>query len=53
MTTDEAILQKMEYIHGNPVRRGLVDKPEYWRYSSASNYHGAGAPVMEIDRIEG
>lgn len=34
VTTDEAMLQKMEYIHGNPVRRGLVARPEYWRYST-------------------
>jgi putative transposase len=32
--------QKLEYIHQNPVRRGYVDKPEDWRYSSARNYAG-------------
>jgi REP element-mobilizing transposase RayT len=38
---DEAMLrQKLEYIHYNPVRRGYVDKPEHWRYSSARNYMG-------------
>jgi hypothetical protein len=25
----------MEYMHSNPVRKGLVLKPEHWRYSSA------------------
>lgn len=30
--------QKMQYIHENPVRNGLVDKPEDYRYSSARNY---------------
>ncbi len=36
---DEAILrQKLEYIHANPVKRGFVDEPVHWRYSSARNY---------------
>ena len=34
------LLQKLEYIHFNPVKRGYVDKPECWRYSSARNYLG-------------
>ena len=32
--------QKIEYIHYNPVRRGYVDEPLDWRYSSARNYAG-------------
>lgn len=37
---DEMMRQKVEYIHMNPVRRGYVDEPEHWRYSSACNYAG-------------
>jgi REP element-mobilizing transposase RayT len=38
---NEAMLrQKLEYIHYNPVKRGYVDFPEHWRYSSARNYRG-------------
>jgi REP element-mobilizing transposase RayT len=37
----EAMLrQKLEYIHNNPVKRGFVDRPEDWRWSSARNYLG-------------
>jgi REP element-mobilizing transposase RayT len=32
--------QKVEYLHTNPVRRGYVDEPIHWRYSSARNYEG-------------
>jgi len=32
--------QKIEYIHNNPVKRGYVDLPIHWRYSSARNYGG-------------
>jgi REP element-mobilizing transposase RayT len=38
--SDEMMLQKLEYIHNNPVRRGYVAEPTHWRYSSASNYAG-------------
>jgi putative transposase len=36
--TDETMWQKLEYVHANPVRRGYVDDPLHWRYSSARNY---------------
>ena len=37
---DGMLLQKLEYMHYNPVKRGYVDDPTYWRYSSARNYAG-------------
>src|ERR1700722_17265160 len=37
---EEMMLQKLEYIHNNPVKRGYVDDPTHWRYSSARNYAG-------------
>ena len=38
--SDEVMWQKIEYIHNNPLRRGYVDDPVYWRYSSARSYAG-------------
>ena len=32
------INQKLLYIHNNPVSAGIVKQPEYYLYSSASNY---------------
>lgn len=32
--------EKLDYIHMNPVRQEIVDKPEYYLYSSARNYCG-------------
>ncbi|MBE0437967.1 MAG: transposase [Methylomicrobium sp.] len=29
-------LQKLNYIHENPVRKGYVNRPEDWRWSSAN-----------------
>ena len=46
----EAVMrQKLEYIHYNPVKRGFVDLPEHWRWSSARNY-SEGQGLIEIDR---
>ncbi len=36
----EFISQKVEYIHNNPVRFGVVECPEEYIYSSARNYAG-------------
>jgi putative transposase len=44
----EVILQKLEYLHLNPVRMGFVSKPEDWLYSSATNYAGMES-IIEID----
>ena len=40
--------QKFDYIHNNPVRAGIVEKPEDYLYSSAKNYAGLRS-VLEID----
>ena len=38
--SDEIMVQKLEYIHANPIRRGYVDDAIHWRYSSARDYAG-------------
>jgi putative transposase len=37
------------YIHLNPVRRGLVERPEDWGWSSARWYAGLRPVPIEID----
>ena len=32
------IRQKINYIHCNPVVAGFVERPEYWKYSSAADF---------------
>jgi putative transposase len=32
--------QKLNYIHMNPVKAGLVDEPEHYKWSSARDYCG-------------
>jgi len=48
--SEKMLIQKIEYIHNNPVRRGYVDEPKHWRYSSARNYEGMeGLLEIKID----
>jgi putative transposase len=42
---DRMMIQKIEYVHQNPVKRGYVDREEEWRYSSARNYLGLDALI--------
>jgi putative transposase len=39
----------IDYIHGNPVRRELVHRPENWAWSSAGYYAGQGPVKLDID----
>lgn len=47
--SDETMLQKLEYLHNNPVKRGLVALPEHWRHSSAHEWLPGAAVVLRTD----
>jgi REP element-mobilizing transposase RayT len=40
ITGEDAFMQKVSYIHLNPVRAGLVEHPDEYLYSSARQWHG-------------
>ena len=42
----------IDYIHLNPLRRGLVQKPEEWRWSSFPDYARSSHPLLSIDRVK-
>jgi len=48
--SEDWLQQKMEYIHYNPVKKGYIEKPEYWKYSSARNWLCDDDSIIEIDR---
>jgi putative transposase len=50
MVTDEIMMQKLEYVHNNPVKRGLVASPEHWRYSSAHEWLPGATPALRVDQ---
>jgi putative transposase len=42
-------MEKLHYMHANPVIRGLVNHPKDWCWSSWGFYFGAGAGLVQID----
>jgi putative transposase len=42
-------IEKLRYMHRNPVKRGLVEKPEDWRWSSFRNYASGEEGTVEIE----
>jgi putative transposase len=48
--TEKKRIEKLRYIHRNPVERGLVSSPEQWRWSSFRWYRcGEAGPVLIND----
>jgi hypothetical protein len=47
----EKVKEKLEYMHANPVVRGLVKHPKDWPWSSWSNYAKGEAGLVEIDLV--
>ena len=48
--TTEFLAQKLSYIHLNPVRQEIVDRPEDYLYSSARNYAGERG-IIDVELI--
>ena len=50
--------EKVEYIHLNPVKAGLVPRPQDWQWSSVNEYSGMSATEqgrwcgLTIDRVK-
>ncbi|HEV7866914.1 MAG TPA: transposase [Chthoniobacteraceae bacterium] len=49
LISDTVMLQKLEYLHNNPVQRGLVAAPEHWWYSSAHEWCAGAEPLLRCD----
>jgi putative transposase len=47
--TSNKQIEKLRYIHRNPVHRGLVEKPEDWPWSSFLHYATGVEGVVEIE----
>ena len=40
--------QKLDYLHDNPRRKGLVRFPQHWRFSSAAWYYSDGKEAADV-----
>jgi putative transposase len=45
----EKHIEKLKYIHRNPVTRGLVKQPEAWPWSSLYHYRTGESGTVEIE----
>ena len=45
------LLRMIDYIHLNPVRKGFVERPEDWTWSSAGHYLGTPNRHLLVDDI--
>ncbi len=50
ITVDKKLIRFIEYIHDNPVRRGLVERAEEWKWSSARQWLMEEETIIRIDR---
>jgi len=51
LTSNKFTHQKLNYIHQNPVRAGIVSEPEHYIYSSASNYSSLGG-IINVELLD-
>jgi len=47
--SEKKFVEKLRYIHRNPVKRGLVARPADWRWSSFRHYAVGEMGVVEIE----
>jgi putative transposase len=47
--SEKKFVEKLRYIHRNPVTRGLVERPEDWQWSSFRHYLAGERGVVEIE----
>ena len=49
INSEKHLLQKLEYLHENPVRQGLIEDPAEYKWSSASWYLSNKSVGVKID----
>jgi putative transposase len=47
---ETTLYRLIEYLHANPVRRGLCARPEDWHWSSAADFVGVRVGPLRLDR---
>lgn len=49
ITSEAGVIETMNYIHANPIRRGLVERPDQWLWSSFRFYEHGDASKIAMD----
>ena len=50
--TEHKRIEKLRYMHRNPVKRGLVESPELWRWSSFRAYFLGETGLVRVNEWE-
>jgi putative transposase len=50
--TERKRIEKLRYMHRNPVKRGLVLEPDQWRWSSFRSYAYGEAGAVKVNGWE-
>lgn len=50
--TEKKFQEKLDYMHDNPVKAGLVNSPGEWPWSSWRFYYLEDATILGMDRLE-
>jgi len=50
ITSEKQFKIKLEYIHNNPVKAGLVAKASDWKYSSAADWYDNRQGLIKIEK---
>ena len=50
--SDKVCYQKIDYMHNNPLRKGFVEKPEDWLFSSARNYANDDHSILKVELLQ-
>lgn len=51
LSNAKMLLQRLSYIHNNPVEAGFVVEPHEWKYSSAYDYSGGKQGLIELEML--
>lgn len=51
LASNKMIHQRLNYLHKNPVKAGIVDQIEHYHYSSAKNYCGEQGPLSIVELL--
>ena len=51
LNTNEKIKQRLDYLHENPVRSGIVWEPQHFKHSSAIDYYSNQHGLIPIQHL--
>jgi putative transposase len=51
LSSDHRLQQRLNYLHENPVKSGLVWEPQDYKYSSAKDYYTNGHGLLKVEHL--